>query len=52
MVSTATKLYLASRKPVKARYRVRGMGVAERVRTSIEALYDAIFSFCWTPNFC
>jgi len=49
---TVTTPYLASRKPVKARYKVRGMGVAESVRTSIEALYDAIFSFCWTPNFC
>jgi hypothetical protein len=49
---TATTPYLASRKPVKARYRVRGMGVADSVRTSIEDLYDAIFSFCWTPNFC
>jgi hypothetical protein len=50
--ATATTPYLASRKPVKARYRVRGMGVAESVRTSIEDLYEAIFSFCWTPNFC
>lgn len=50
-VTTPTP-YLASRKPVKARYKVRGMGVAESVRTSIEDLYDVIFSFCWTPNFC
>lgn len=42
--------YLASRNPVKAKYRVRGMGVAERVRTSIEVLKEAIFSFCLTPN--
>lgn len=28
------------------------MGVAESVRTSIEVLNEAIFSFCLTPNLC
>jgi hypothetical protein len=38
VLSTISTAYLASRKPVKARYRVRGMGVAESVSTSIEDL--------------
>ena len=33
-------------------WRVRGIGVAERVRTSILFLYDLIFSLCLTPKRC
>ena len=41
---------LASRKPTSARYKVLGIGVAERVRTSTEVFIDAMRSFCFTPN--
>jgi len=33
-------------------YKVLGMGVAERVKTSIFVLIFLIFSFCLTPNLC
>lgn len=45
-------LYLASRNPVSAKYRVLGIGVADSVRTSTVVLNEAIFSFCFTPNLC
>jgi hypothetical protein len=46
------EIKLASRNPVKAKYSVLGMGVADNVSTSTDVLKDAIFSFCLTPNLC
>ena len=39
-------------KSVKARFNVRGIGVADKYITSICAFNDLIFSFCLTPNLC
>jgi len=38
--------------PVIDIWSVRGIGVADNVKTSILFLYDLIFSLCLTPNLC
>ncbi|OPZ59599.1 MAG: hypothetical protein BWY86_01182 [Candidatus Aminicenantes bacterium ADurb.Bin508] len=43
---------LMSLTPEKAMFRVRGMGVALMVRTSIFSFHLRIFSFCFTPKRC
>ena len=42
----------ASRKPAIAICNVRGMGVADNVKTSIEDFREEILSLCFTPNRC
>ena len=41
-----------SRMPLMAMFRVRGMGVAERVSISTPMKFSFSFSLCFTPNRC
>ena len=41
-----------SRMPLRAIFRVRGMGVADRVGTSTCLKFSFSFSLCWTPKRC